>query len=253
VKVYLAGPMRHIPHSNFPAFEEAAARLRKVGHTVISPAEGGVGKGDIDESTYKLLIRRGLSQLLECEAIALLSGWESSQGASFERDVAESVGMFIGTVDQVETMGLKPLWWKNDENPGGETDLSPRRQYEGDAGFDLICSEDRHIGYRQFVDVPCGIRVALPVGVWALIIGRSSTLRQRELMVAPGVIDNGWRGPLFAGVWNLGDQAAEVQEGDRIAQLIPFPLTSAELQLRRTGGELPESDRGERGFGSTGP
>ena len=249
MRVYVAGPMRGHPGSNFPAFEEAAARLRRVGHEVVSPAEGGVGKADPGEDAYRMLVRRGIQLMLECHAVALLEGWEKSTGARLERDVALGAGLEVGTVEEIETLGLRPLRWESEvEGP----ELEPQRYYPGDAGFDLVCSEDVKVGFRAFVDVPCGVSVALPPGVWALIIGRSSTLRQRELMVAPGVIDNGWRGPLFAGVWNLGRTPTEVRAGDRVAQLIPFPLTAAELALERVG-ELPPGDRGDAGFGSTGP
>lgn len=129
--------------------------------------------------------------------------------------------------------------------------LEPKRPYPGDAGYDLVCSKDTRIPYNGFADVPCGIKVELPVGTWALLVGRSSTLRRRELMVAQSVIDQEYRGELFAGVWNLGEKGAEVKQGERIAQLIPFAQESRGLVMERVD-ELERSERGERGFGSTG-
>lgn len=133
----------------------------------------------------------------------------------------------------------------------GHPSHEPQRTYEGDAGWDLVCSEARTIRPGGFQDVPCGIRVELPGGTWAMITGRSSTLRRRGLLVSQGIIDNGYRGPLFAGVWNLGDEKQTVEVGERIAQLIPFPLLPPHMDLLRAQ-DLRDSDRGEQGFGSTG-
>lgn len=124
--------------------------------------------------------------------------------------------------------------------------------YEGDVGWDLeyYGDETLRIWPHQFVDVPCGISLELPPGYWARITGRSSTLRQRSLLVMEGIIDTGYRGPLFVGVYNLGDHRAEVAPGARLAQLIPHHHCSS-LELEEVE-ELSPSSRGAAGFGSTG-
>jgi dUTP pyrophosphatase len=129
--------------------------------------------------------------------------------------------------------------------------FAPGRQYPGDAGFDLFVSRDTEIPVGQFKDVPCDIALEFPPGVWGLIIGRSSTLRKHNLMVTPGVIDNGYRGPLYAGVYNMNGVQFSAKRGMRLAQIIPFPLTASGLlpvEVPHLGG----SDRGQSGFGSTG-
>jgi len=133
----------------------------------------------------------------------------------------------------------------------GPKEFEPRRAYEGDAGFDLVVSVSVDIMPGQFFDVPAGVRVELPPGVWAMVTGRSSTLRKRRLLVSQGIIDNGWRGELFTGVWNLGPERARVRRGERIAQLIPFHQASLQMTARRVE-RLGDSDRGTAGFGSTG-
>jgi len=126
---------------------------------------------------------------------------------------------------------------------------APYRAYPGDAGYDLTVSETTTIPGRSYADIPCGISVELPHGYWGYLIGRSSTLRTRKLLVNAAVIDNGYRGPLFAGAWNLADDPAVVREGDRLAQLIPIRLADlATVQVAELGG----SERGVRGFGSSG-
>lgn len=134
--------------------------------------------------------------------------------------------------------------------PTGPQHILPTRGYADDAGLDLYVSQDVEIGPHQFVDVPCGVKADIPQGLWAMITGRSSTLRARGLFVSTGVIDAGWTGELFAGVQNLTPHTVRVSAGDRLAQLIllPAPVTGYEP----TWGKVPEKERGTRGFGSTG-
>lgn len=127
----------------------------------------------------------------------------------------------------------------------------PSRKYEGDAGFDLYVTQDIEIPVGKFADIPCGINVELPENTWGLIIGRSSTLRTHNLMVATGVIDHGYRGPLYAGVYNMNGSQFSAKRGMRLAQFIPFPLTAKDM-VPHWVPSLAESDRGTRGFGSTG-
>ena len=123
------------------------------------------------------------------------------------------------------------------------------RAHPGDAGLDLFCSESVVVRPGRFVDIPLGVSVEIPHGYWAMLTGRSSTLRKRGLLVNQGVIDQGYRGPLFAGVWNLTDEHVEVPRGDRVAQLILIPLWTGEPVSVL---HLAESSRGVSGFGSSG-
>lgn len=126
----------------------------------------------------------------------------------------------------------------------------PTRGYPGDAGVDLYTSETTVVPPGQFRDVPTGIRLGLPEGYWARITGRSSTLRKRGLMVAEGVIDNGYTGPIFAGVWNLSDYFVEIAVGDRLAQLILHRIEP--LPFEEAVGIVSVDGRGSNGFGSSG-
>lgn len=132
----------------------------------------------------------------------------------------------------------------------------PTRAHPRDAGYDLYVAERTHIPYDAFADVPCGVRVALPPGIWARIIGRSSTLRRRSLLVAEGTIDEGYRGPLFAGVRNLNGKGVWVEQGERIAQLVPMYNIAPDFRPRWASaaefGTIPHDGRGDNGFGSSG-
>lgn len=127
----------------------------------------------------------------------------------------------------------------------------PSRAYEGDAGFDLYATEEVIIPAGEFVDVPMGCAVQFPDRVWGMITGRSSTVRKLDLLVTVGIIDSGYRGPLFAGVRSLRTDDYTVKKGERLAQLIPF--TNVAMDLHPTVVDvLTQSDRGEAGFGSSG-
>lgn len=127
----------------------------------------------------------------------------------------------------------------------------PTRAYDGDAGFDMYTLEDTVIPAGQFVDVPVGLRIQFPEGVWGMIAGRSSTVRKLDLLVTPGVIDSGYRGPLFAGVRSLRSDDYTVRKGERLAQIIPFQTTADQLHATPVDVLAP-SQRGESGFGSSG-
>lgn len=132
--------------------------------------------------------------------------------------------------------------------PGG---VLPTRGHRFDAGLDLYTSRDVVIPPHQFVDVPTDVAGALPDYHWGLLIGRSSTLRKHGLLVHAGVIDQGYRGELFAGAMNLTDEPVRINKGDRIAQLIPVPMPLSGVYPAQVA-ELPEGERGNAGFGSTG-
>lgn len=93
MNVYIAGPMTGIEEFNYPAFGRAAERFRGLGHTVTSPHEvahddNGI-RGSIRHADY---VRRDLRELLQCDAIALLPGWQASKGAKLEVQVATELG-----------------------------------------------------------------------------------------------------------------------------------------------------------------
>lgn len=127
----------------------------------------------------------------------------------------------------------------------------PTRTYDDDAGLDLYVEGNWWIPAGEFVDIDNGVSVELPDGYWGLIVGRSSTLRKRGLLVNMGIIDTGYRGPLYSGVWNLSGSTVRVADGQRIAQLIVMPNTTQHW-IPTDAERLSASPRGERGFGSSG-
>lgn len=96
--VYLSGPMSGLPEYNYPAFNEAAAKLRALGYTVLNPAEGFDGDHDLPYDTY---IRRDVESVLNCNMIALLDGWEMSAGSHLEVAIAVGIGVPVALLDDV--------------------------------------------------------------------------------------------------------------------------------------------------------
>lgn len=129
---------------------------------------------------------------------------------------------------------------------------APTKAYRDDAGFDLYSDIDTPIDILpgQCVDIPAGVHIQWPEQMWGLLIGRSSTFRTHGLMVNPGIIDTGYRGPLFAVTRNISNYTVTVNPGDRIAQIIP--MSTMALGMEMVQQELDPSDRGTNGFGSSG-
>lgn len=131
----------------------------------------------------------------------------------------------------------------------GEGGLLPTQAHEGDAGWDLYTSREITIPPNSFVDVHVDIAIALPKGMWAMITGRSSTIRTYKLRVETAIIDNGYHGEMYAGVWNHSDEYITIKEGTRLAQMILFKLYEVDWVKV---DELPPSSRGVQGFGHSG-
>lgn len=89
--IYIAGPMTGYPELNFPAFHAEAARLRAMGYTVINPAEVNP-----DHSmSWHDCMRRDIAELVKCNVIRMLEGWELSEGANLEHHIAGRLGLTI--------------------------------------------------------------------------------------------------------------------------------------------------------------
>jgi dUTP pyrophosphatase len=129
---------------------------------------------------------------------------------------------------------------------------APRPALADDSGMDLVTAVDTVIPPHTFVDIQSTVTgIQIPEGMWALITGRSSAIRKRGLLVPNGVIDHGWRGPLMAGVYNLGTEPVTVLAGERVAQVILMPNTTEQVDIVKVE-RLDPHERGTRGFGSTG-
>ncbi|WP_299088275.1 dUTP diphosphatase [uncultured Microbacterium sp.] len=128
----------------------------------------------------------------------------------------------------------------------------PVYAHPGDAGADLVAAEAVRLepGHRALVGT--GVRLALPDGYVAFVVPRSGLAARHGITIvnAPGTIDAGYRGEIKVALLNTDiSEAYDVAVGDRIAQVIIMPVPRVRFI---PVDELPDSTRGEAGFGSTG-
>jgi len=122
----------------------------------------------------------------------------------------------------------------------------------GDAGIDLLSSIDVTLAPGERRAIPTGIAIAIPEGHAGFVQARSGRALHEGLGVAnaPGLIDSGYRGEIKVVAVNLDVRGAiQVRRGEKIAQLVIQRVEHAAIEPVE---ELPPSERGEGGFGSTG-
>lgn len=208
--------------------------------------------------------------------VAVFMKGSSSLGVPMEMEIAKQAGIpviVVSDIDPADSVMLRhfgaPVFHpryveqaaQEAERRASETHhliakwegggLAPKKGKPGDAGFDLYYCDDQPMTIQpgDFGNVRSQISVELPAGMWGLIVGRSSTF-SRRLFVAPSVIDAGYRGELYACCWNIGQEPQTIEPGDRVAQIVPFPLTAEGIVW--VNAALSSTERGSTGFGSTG-
>lgn len=128
----------------------------------------------------------------------------------------------------------------------------PKYAQPGDAGADLRSSQAIVIQPGERATVPTGMAIALPAGYVGLVHSRSGLAAKNGIMVlnSPGTIDAGYRGEIKVTLLNTDkSEPFEIKVGDRIAQLLVQQIEQARfIQVEF----LPDSNRGDGGFGSTG-
>jgi dUTP pyrophosphatase len=127
----------------------------------------------------------------------------------------------------------------------------PERAYAGDAGLDLATCDRVELAPGERAVVPTGLAVAIPAGYAGFVQPRSGLAARDGISVvnSPGLVDAGYRGEIKVVLLNTDRRETFVAEaGDRIAQLVVVPVPAVEvLEV----AELPGSERGARGFGSS--
>lgn len=103
IRIYISGPMTGLPDLNFPAFHDAAELLKAAGYDVVNPATLNP-----DPATpWAQCMRVDIKALCDCDAVAVLPGWDKSRGAMLELDIARRLEMQIGTVGEWLARAMK--------------------------------------------------------------------------------------------------------------------------------------------------
>lgn len=139
----------------------------------------------------------------------------------------------------------KPLIIKFTKEPGA---LDPKQSHEGDAGFDLFVLSIERVRENAVI-VHSGIHVEIPYGYQGELRARSSVHKTNAILSnGVGTIDAGYRGEVRAVFYHEGNDLP-FKVGERFAQLVIMPVPAVEyVEVEK----LSESERGERGYGSTG-
>jgi dUTP pyrophosphatase len=127
----------------------------------------------------------------------------------------------------------------------------PARAYDGDAGLDLAACERVVLEPGERAVVGTGLAVAIPAGHAGFVQPRSGLAARNGISIVntPGLVDSGYRGELRVVLLNTDrEQAFVIEPGMRIAQLVVVPVPGVEPH---EVDELPDTDRGDRGFGSS--
>ena len=127
--------------------------------------------------------------------------------------------------------------------------ILPKYAHEGDAGIDIFSYEEYVLKPNERKVFKTGISTSFPQGYVALIWDRSGNAAKRGLKTMAGVIDCGYRGEWGIVLLNTSNEEHHIKKGDKIAQCLIQPIINANINEVEN---LDLSDRGEKGFGSTG-
>lgn len=130
-----------------------------------------------------------------------------------------------------------------------EAAVVPSFAHTTDAGMDLCTSVEVTINPGERASVPTGIAMQIPDGHVGLIWDKSGISQKVGLKTLGGVIDAGYRGEIFVGLFNTGKDAHTFLPGQKVAQILIQEIKQPELEVVES---LEDSSRGEGAFGSTG-
>lgn len=126
--------------------------------------------------------------------------------------------------------------------------LVPRKAHQEDAGFDLYSPVDKYINYGSYAVIDTGVHFDIPNGWCGLLVSKSGLYFKNGLKTT-GLIDSGYTGSVHVRIDNpVSSGPYIVSSGDKISQIIFLPVPEVSLVLR----DMPETERGDNGFGSTG-
>lgn len=127
--------------------------------------------------------------------------------------------------------------------------IKPTKAHESDAGFDLYSCEDTVISPRSNYTFDTNVRLLIPDGLVGFLKSKSG-LNVNKCIVSEGVIDAGYTGTIRVKLYNHSDNSVVIKEGDKISQIVFLPTPT--ITLRAVSSFDTSTDRGDKGFGSSG-
>lgn len=127
--------------------------------------------------------------------------------------------------------------------------VMPKRAHPTDAGLDLCSREDAVIPPHGSVAFDTGVHVGFPAGYYGKLESKSGLNVKYGVVSLGGVIDENYTGSIVAKLYNMTDEPYTVKKGDKVVQMVVQAYAAPKIELVT---ELEDTDRGEKGFGSTG-
>ena len=126
----------------------------------------------------------------------------------------------------------------------------PTRAHPDDAGLDLYSPCDAYLIHGSSCLIDTGVRVQIPKGYYGKLESKSGLMTRNDVVTAGGVIDSGYTGTIKVPMHNYSPSTDYwIRRGDKITQMVIVPIVTPELELV---GSLEDTERGEKGFGSSG-
>jgi dUTP pyrophosphatase len=119
------------------------------------------------------------------------------------------------------------------------------------AGYDLYSIEENYLSPGQRKLFRTGIKLAIPLGLYARIAPRSGLAFKKGIDVMAGVVDSDYTGEISVILINLGQEHVKISKGDKIAQMIFEHHTNMQITEILNEQDLKSTQRGSKGFGST--
>ena len=127
--------------------------------------------------------------------------------------------------------------------------ILPKFSQAGDVAADLYAAKDIILKPDEIISCPTGVAMKIPKGYSGLIWDKSGPSHKFGLKTLGGVIDNNYTGEILVGLINLGKEKFEIKKDQKIAQMLFQKIETPDFEEVE---DLPNTNRGERGFGSTG-
>lgn len=126
--------------------------------------------------------------------------------------------------------------------------FAPTRAHATDAGLDLYSREKKILHAGECACFDTGVHIELPNGCCAMLVSKSG-LNVRNDITSTGLIDEGYSGSIVVKLYNHGGKETLINAGDKISQLVIFPVRYESVEIAE---DILAGDRGDAGFGSTG-